>query len=59
VVVFVHRVWAFLRSDKGQTLVEYALILLFVMIVVFVGLEALPDTPVNAMDELSGTLSNS
>jgi len=57
--VFLHRIWTFLRSDRGQTLVEYALILLFVMIIVFVGLEALPDTPVNAMEQLSGTLGNS
>ncbi len=57
--LFFFHAWAFLRSARGQTLVEYALILLFVMIVVFVGLQALPDTPVNAMEELSGTLGNS
>jgi pilus assembly protein Flp/PilA len=53
------KVWKALRSRKGQSLVEYALILALVAIVVIVALTALGDHTTNAMGNVANTLSNS
>lgn len=52
------KVWQALRSKKGQSLVEYALILALVAIVVIVALTALGDHTTNAMGNVANTLSN-
>lgn len=52
------KVWMALRSKKGQSLVEYALILALVAIVVITALTALGGTTQNAMSNVSNTLGN-
>ncbi len=55
---FLVRVWMALRSKKGQSLVEYALILALVAIVVIVALTALGGHTENAMGNVANVLSN-
>jgi len=55
---FMQRVWEAVRSKKGQSLVEYALILALVAIVVIVALTALGQHTSNAMSNVSNTLAN-
>lgn len=55
----VFTVWSALRSKRGQSLVEYALILALVAIVVIVALTALGGEAGNAMGNVANTLSNS
>ncbi len=52
------KVWQALRSKKGQSLVEYALILALVAIVVIVALTALGDHTSNAMSNVANTIGN-
>jgi pilus assembly protein Flp/PilA len=52
------RLWSALRSKKGQSLVEYALILALVAIVVIVALTALGGQTQNAMQNVANTLGN-
>lgn len=52
------RVWQAVRSKKGQSLVEYALILALVAIVVIVALTALGSHTQNAMSNVANTLAN-
>jgi len=52
------KLWSLLRSRKGQSLVEYALILALVAIVVIVALTALGQHTSNAMSNVSNTLAN-
>jgi len=52
------RLWTALRSRKGQSLVEYALILALVAIVVIVALTALGGHTREAMSNVSNTLGN-
>ena len=52
------KVWLALRSKKGQSLVEYALILALVAIVVIVALTALGGQTESAMGNVANTLSN-
>ncbi len=55
---FMQRVWQTVRSKKGQSLVEYALILALVAIVVIVALTALGGHTQNAMSNVANTLAN-
>ena len=55
---FLTKVWMALRSKKGQSLVEYALILALVAIVVIVALTALGGHTQNAMSNVANTLAN-
>jgi pilus assembly protein Flp/PilA len=50
--------WKLLRPKKGQSLVEYALILALVAIVVIVALTALGSHTSNVMSNVSNTLGN-
>jgi len=50
------KVWMAMRSKKGQSLVEYALILALVAIVVIVALTALGSHTQAAMSNVSNTL---
>jgi len=52
------RVWQAVRSKRGQSLVEYALILALVAIVVIVALTALGSHTQNAMSNVANTLAN-
>lgn len=52
------RVWTALRSKKGQSLVEYALILALVAIVVITALTALGGHTEDAMQDVANTLGN-
>jgi len=52
------KVWLAVRSKKGQSLVEYALILALVAIVVIVALTALGGHTREAMSNVSNTLGN-
>jgi pilus assembly protein Flp/PilA len=52
------RVWMALRSKKGQSLVEYALILALVAIVVITALTALGGHTESAMQNVADTLGN-
>jgi len=52
------KVWMALRSKKGQSLVEYALILALVAIVVIVALTALGSHTEKAMSNVANTLAN-
>ena len=53
------KVWLALRSKKGQSLVEYALILALVAIVVITALTALGGHTEQAMGDVANTLGNS
>ena len=53
------KVWSALRSKKGQSLVEYALILALVAIVVITALTALGGHTEAAMSDVANTLGNS
>ncbi len=55
---FALRVWTALKSKKGQSLVEYALILALVAIVVIVALTALGGHTENAMQNVANVLGN-
>ena len=50
------KVWMALRSKKGQSLVEYALILALVAIVVIVALTSLGQHTANAMSNVTNHL---
>jgi pilus assembly protein Flp/PilA len=52
------KLWTALRSEKGQSLVEYALILALVAIVVIVALTALGEHAENAMSNVANTIGN-
>ena len=54
----VKKFWMALRSKKGQSLVEYALILALVAIVVIVALTALGGHTSNAMANVANVLGN-
>jgi len=53
---FLTKVWMALRSKKGQSLVEYALILALVAIVVIVALTALGGHATNALNNVNNHL---
>ncbi len=55
---FLTKVWLVLQSKKGQSLVEYALILALVAIVVIVALTALGEHSSNAMGNVANTIGN-
>ena len=55
---FMWKVWLALKSQKGQSLVEYALILALVAIVVITALTALGGGAKDAMENVSNTISN-
>ena len=55
---FLVRTWLALRTRKGQSLVEYALILALVAIVVITALTALGGHTENAMSNVANTLGN-
>jgi pilus assembly protein Flp/PilA len=52
------KAWMALRSKRGQSLVEYALILALVAIVVIVALTALGGHTRDAMSNVSNTIGN-
>ena len=52
------KVWMALRSKKGQSLVEYALILALVAIVVITALTALGGSAKDAMENVSNTIAD-
>ena len=52
------RMWMVLRSKKGQSLVEYALILALVAIVVITALTALGGQARDAMENVSNVIGN-
>ena len=53
-----NRLWRALRSKKGQSLAEYALILAFMAIVVVVAVAALSGPPADAMATMANELDN-
>ncbi len=55
---FLVKAWVALRSKKGQSLVEYALILALVAIVVIAALTALGGEATNKMTQVANTLGN-
>ena len=55
---FLVKLWLALHSKKGQSLVEYALILALVAIVVIAALTALGGEAANKMEQVSGTIGN-
>jgi pilus assembly protein Flp/PilA len=55
---FLTKLWLALKSEKGQSLVEYALILALVAIVVITALTALGGEASEKMEEVSNTLEN-
>ncbi|KPK59115.1 MAG: hypothetical protein AMK73_08830 [Planctomycetes bacterium SM23_32] len=52
------KLWRTLRCQKGQSLVEYALILALVAIVVIVALTSLGQGAENAMSNVANTIGN-
>jgi pilus assembly protein Flp/PilA len=52
------KAWLALRSEKGQSLVEYALILALVAIVVITALTALGGHTEDALSNISNVLGN-
>ena len=54
---FLTKVWIALKSEKGQSLVEYALILALVAIVVITALTALGGKAQNAMANVANRMS--
>jgi len=55
---FLVKLWLAMRSEKGQSLVEYALILALVAIVVITALTALGGQASNAMSNVANTIGN-
>ncbi len=55
---FMGKLWMALKSKKGQSLVEYALILALISIVVIVALTALGGHTENAMQNVANVLGN-
>jgi len=55
---FLVKLWVALHSKKGQSLVEYALILALVAIVVIAALTALGGEASNKMTQVSETIGN-
>jgi pilus assembly protein Flp/PilA len=55
---FITKLWLALQSRKGQSLVEYALILALVAIVVIVALTALGGHTEDALSNVSNVLGN-
>lgn len=55
---FLIKLWLALRSKKGQSLVEYALILALVAIVVIAALTALGGQVTKKMETVSNTLNS-
>jgi len=55
---FLLKLWTAVKSKKGQSLVEYALILALVAIVVITALTALGGHTENAMSNVANTLGN-
>ncbi len=53
-----HRIWLAVRSEKGQSLVEYALVLALVAVVVISALTALGSHAANAMNEVAGEMGS-
>jgi len=53
---FITRMWLAVRSQKGQSLVEYALILALVAIVVITALTTLGGHTSNAMNSVATSL---
>jgi len=54
--LFLSKLWVALQSEKGQSLVEYALILALVAIVVITALSALGGEAQNAMEEVGNEI---
>lgn len=54
----IHRIWLAVRSEKGQSLVEYALVLALVAIVVISALTALGSHASNAMNEVAAEMGS-
>ena len=52
------RLWAGLRSGRGQSVVEYVLILALVVLVVIVVLTLMGGTTANMMGTMGNTLGN-
>ena len=55
---FLVRIWSALKGKKGQSLVEYVLILALVAIVVITALTALGGGAEDAMSNVANTISN-
>jgi len=55
---FMFKLWTALKSKKGQSLVEYALILALVAIVVITALTALGGSAQNAMQNISNVIGD-
>jgi pilus assembly protein Flp/PilA len=55
---FLAKLWLAMKSQKGQSLVEYALILALVAIVVITALTALGGEASNAMNQVGGEIGN-
>lgn len=53
---FLTKLWIALKSEKGQSLVEYALILALVAIVVITALTALGSAASDTMDNVADTV---
>ena len=56
---FLSKLWLAMRSEKGQSLVEYALILALVAIVVITALTALGGSASDTMNEVAETVNTS
>ncbi len=54
---FITKMWLAMRSEKGQSLVEYALILALVAIVVIAALSVLGGEARDAMTNVSDTIN--
>ncbi len=55
---FITRMWLAMRSEKGQSLVEYALILALVAIVVIAALSVLGGEVTTKFDQVSNTIGD-
>ena len=53
---FITRMWIAMRSQKGQSLVEYALILALVAVVIITGLTSLGGHVKNSMSSVSSKM---
>jgi len=56
---FINKLWLVMAGRKGQSLVEYALILALVAIVVIAALTALGGQASNTMTNVANTIGNS